>query len=289
MSITYLFLLKYFFRYIFFSLHFSNISSNIFFFYNSKQSKKQQKSLICDTSERQQQEPLVVIEPLTKNPLPLSETLPSTGLRQTDTSTTPNSPVRFVSHSLIRSLPHTPARSLLLARPSIPVHSTTFFKKSTFIHPTSPVIISSPELTSALFNLKQKYLLREEIVQLRRRISDLEAENKQAKEEIKDLVIINEGLGKESDLQSKTAESMISESKKSESEDKLSGDNDGKSSSEIQPSQLSTERFFDPKAARAEMKILLKTILRKFQLKIDEVFLSSDNKQILNKLIPELT
>ena len=36
------------------------------------------------------------------------------------------------------------------------------------------------------------------------------------------------------------------------------------------------------------MKILLKTIPRKYQLNIDEVFLSPNNKQILNKLILEL-
>ncbi|KAF0406517.1 hypothetical protein F8M41_008842 [Gigaspora margarita] len=129
--------------------------------------------------------------------------------------------------------------------PLTPVHSTTSPKKSTFSHPTSPVIISLPELTSSLSNLKQKYLslrlsesmytkkqqkiqqqklfeeseaenksLREEIAQLRHRISNLEAENKQAKKEIEALVIINEGLGKKLDLQSKTAGSMISESEK---------------------------------------------------------------------------
>ncbi|KAF0396049.1 hypothetical protein F8M41_010141 [Gigaspora margarita] len=220
-------------------------------------------------------EPLIVIEPLTKNPLPLSETLTSTRLCQTSTSTTPNSPVRSAPHSPIRSLLHTPARSSSLARPSTPVHLTTSPKKSTFSHPTLPVIISSPELTSALSNLKQKYLplrlsesmytekqqniqlqksfeeseaendsLRKEIAQLRSRISDLEAENKQAKEEIEALVIINKGLGKESDLQSKTAGSMISKSEKSESEGEIFDDNNGKSSSEIQPSQLSTKRSF---------------------------------------------
>ncbi|KAF0561600.1 hypothetical protein F8M41_022515 [Gigaspora margarita] len=66
--------------------------------------------------------------------------------------------------------------------------------------------------------------LREEIAQLRRGISDLEAENKQAKEEIEALVIINEGLGKKSDLQSKTAGLPISKSEKSESEGELSDD-----------------------------------------------------------------
>ncbi|KAF0512516.1 hypothetical protein F8M41_017986 [Gigaspora margarita] len=239
--------------------------------------------------------PLVVIKPLTKNSLPLFETLPLTRLHQTGTSTTPNSPVRSALHSPIRSLPHTPARSSPLARPSTPVHSTTSSKKSTFSHPTSPIIISSSKLTSALSNLKQKYLsfrlpesmytekqqniqrqksfeeleaenesLHEEIAQLRRRISNLEAENKQVKEEIKALVIINEGLGKELDLQFKTAGLMISESKKSENKDELSDDNDSKSSLEIQLSQLSTERSFDLKAARNEMKILLKMILRKF-------------------------
>ncbi|KAF0492524.1 hypothetical protein F8M41_021678 [Gigaspora margarita] len=103
-------------------------------------------------------EPLVVIESLTKNSLPSSKTLPSTGLCQTGTSTTSNSPVQSALHSSIRSLPHTPARSSPLARPSTPVHSTTSCKKSTFSHPTLPVIILSPELTSALSNLKQKYL-----------------------------------------------------------------------------------------------------------------------------------
>ncbi|KAF0455598.1 hypothetical protein F8M41_001460 [Gigaspora margarita] len=52
---------------------------------------------------------LIVIKPLTKNPLPLSKTLPSTGLHQTGTSTTPNSPIRSAPYSPIRSLPHTPA------------------------------------------------------------------------------------------------------------------------------------------------------------------------------------
>ncbi|KAF0424590.1 hypothetical protein F8M41_006482 [Gigaspora margarita] len=221
-------------------------------------------------------EPLIVIKPLTKNPLLSSETLPSTGLCQTGTSTTPNSPIRSALHSLIQSLPHTPARSSLLARHSTPVHLITSSKKLTFSHPTSHVIISLLELTSDLSNLKQKYSsfrlaeslhtekhkvlndkihlkknesLHKEIAQLRRRISDLEAENKQAKEEIKALVIINEGIGKKSDLQSKTAGSTILERKKSEREGELSDDNDGKSSSEIQPSQLSTERSFDLKAA----------------------------------------
>ncbi|KAF0357393.1 hypothetical protein F8M41_014552 [Gigaspora margarita] len=55
---------------------------------------------------------------------------------------------------------------------------------------------------------------------------------------------------------------MISESKKSKSKDELSDGNDGKSSSEIQSSQLSTERSFDPKAAR---------------------YFAPSNKQILNK------
>ncbi|KAF0494455.1 hypothetical protein F8M41_021248 [Gigaspora margarita] len=67
----------------------------------SKQSKKQQNPLKCNISECQQQEPLIVIEPLTKNLLPLSETLSSTGLCQTSTSTTPNSPVRFALYSPI--------------------------------------------------------------------------------------------------------------------------------------------------------------------------------------------
>ncbi|KAF0420933.1 hypothetical protein F8M41_006868 [Gigaspora margarita] len=135
---------------------------------------------------------------------------------------------------------HTPTRSSPLARPSTPVYSTTFSKKSTFSYPTSPVIISSSELTFALSNLKQKYSLlqlpkknkslRKEIAQLRYRISDLEAENKQAKEEIEALITINKGLGKEMDLQFKP---IILESKKSKSKDELFDDNDSKSSSEI--------------------------------------------------------
>ncbi|KAF0510049.1 hypothetical protein F8M41_018509 [Gigaspora margarita] len=71
-----------------------------------KQSKKQQKPLKCDSSEHQQQKLLIVIEPLTKNPLSLSETLPLTGLCQASTSTTSNSPVQSVPHSPIRSLSH---------------------------------------------------------------------------------------------------------------------------------------------------------------------------------------
>ncbi|KAF0531890.1 hypothetical protein F8M41_011618 [Gigaspora margarita] len=67
----------------------------------SKQLKRQRKPLKCNTSECQQQEPLVVIEPLTKNLLPLFETLPSTGLCQTSTSTTPNSPIQSAPHSPI--------------------------------------------------------------------------------------------------------------------------------------------------------------------------------------------
>jgi hypothetical protein len=95
--------------------------------------------------------------------------------------------------------------------------------------------------------------LREEIAKLKRRVSELEAENKQAKEEIEALIIINEGFGKELDLQSKTAGSIISESEKSESEGELSDGDDGKSSSEIQPSQLSAKRSFDPKEARVSL------------------------------------
>ena len=121
----------------------------------SKRPKKQRKPLKCNTSESQQQEPIVVIEPLTENPLPSSETLPSTGLRQTGTSTTQNFPVRSAPHSPVRSAPHSPMQSL----PHSPVRSSPLARPSTpaFSHPTSPVIISSPELTSALSNLKQRY------------------------------------------------------------------------------------------------------------------------------------
>ncbi|KAF0534162.1 hypothetical protein F8M41_010177 [Gigaspora margarita] len=66
-----------------------------------KQSKKQRKPLKCNTSECQQLELLVAIEPLTKNPLSSSETLPLTGLCQTGTSITPNLPVRSAPHSPI--------------------------------------------------------------------------------------------------------------------------------------------------------------------------------------------
>ena len=95
--------------------------------------------------------------------------------------------------------------------------------------------------------------LREEIVKLKRRVADLEAENKHAKEEIEALIIINESFGNESDLQSTPAGSTISESNKSESEGELSDGDDGKSSSEIQPTQLSAKRSFDPKDARVSL------------------------------------
>ena len=86
--------------------------------------------------------------------------------------------------------------------------------------------------------------LREEIAKLRRRISNLEAKNKQAKEEIEALIIINEGFGKESDLQSKTAKSTISESDKSESENELSDGDDSKSSSEIKHISTKYKKIF---------------------------------------------
>ena len=44
----------------------------------------------------------------------------------------------------------------------------------------------------------------------------------------------------------------------------------------------------DSKEARAEMKVLMKTIPQKFRLRVDEVFSSSENKKILNRLVPEL-
>ena len=44
----------------------------------------------------------------------------------------------------------------------------------------------------------------------------------------------------------------------------------------------------DSKEARAEMKVLMKTIPQEFRLLIDEVFSSSENKKILNRLVPEL-
>jgi len=44
----------------------------------------------------------------------------------------------------------------------------------------------------------------------------------------------------------------------------------------------------DPKEARAEEKVLMKTIPQKYQLKVDKVFSSSDNRKILNRLVPEL-
>ena len=36
------------------------------------------------------------------------------------------------------------------------------------------------------------------------------------------------------------------------------------------------------------MKVLLKTIPKKYELKVDEVFLSKNNQDILKKLVPEL-
>ena len=53
----------------------------------SKRPKKQWKPLKCDTSKSQQQEPLIVIEPLTENPLPLSKTLSISKLYQIGTFT----------------------------------------------------------------------------------------------------------------------------------------------------------------------------------------------------------
>ena len=44
----------------------------------------------------------------------------------------------------------------------------------------------------------------------------------------------------------------------------------------------------DSKEARAEMKVLMKTIPQKFRLRVDEVFSSSENKKILNRLVPKL-
>ncbi|KAF0387354.1 hypothetical protein F8M41_011246 [Gigaspora margarita] len=66
--------------------------------------------------------------------------------------------MRYIRMSTTRTSHYTLARSSPLARPLTSVHSTTYSKKLTFIHPTSPVIILSPELTFALSNLKQKYL-----------------------------------------------------------------------------------------------------------------------------------
>jgi hypothetical protein len=44
----------------------------------------------------------------------------------------------------------------------------------------------------------------------------------------------------------------------------------------------------DSKEARAEMKVLMKTIPQEFRLRVDEVYTSSENKKILNRLVPEL-
>jgi hypothetical protein len=44
----------------------------------------------------------------------------------------------------------------------------------------------------------------------------------------------------------------------------------------------------DSKEARAEMKVLMKSIPQEFRLRVDEVYMSSENKKILNRLIPEL-
>ena len=44
----------------------------------------------------------------------------------------------------------------------------------------------------------------------------------------------------------------------------------------------------DSKEARAEMRVLMKTIPQEFRLLVDEVFTSSENKKILNRLVPEL-
>lgn len=49
-----------------------------------------------------------------------------------------------------------------------------------------------------------------------------------------------------------------------------------------------TEDEPNPVGARAEMKILMKSIPEEYQLKVDQVFSSSDNKKILGKIIPEL-
>ncbi|KAF0558609.1 hypothetical protein F8M41_008530 [Gigaspora margarita] len=133
MSITYLFFLNISFDNFFFFTLLKYFFQYIFSLYNVKTIEKTtKKPLKCNTSECQQQEPLIVIKPLT-DPLPLSETLSSTGLHQTGTFTTPNSPIQSALHSPIRSLLHTPAQSSPLARPSTPVHSTTSPKKSTFI------------------------------------------------------------------------------------------------------------------------------------------------------------
>jgi hypothetical protein len=44
----------------------------------------------------------------------------------------------------------------------------------------------------------------------------------------------------------------------------------------------------NPKEARAEMKVLMKTIPKEYQLRVDEVFSSSKNKEISGRLIPKL-
>jgi hypothetical protein len=44
----------------------------------------------------------------------------------------------------------------------------------------------------------------------------------------------------------------------------------------------------DSKEARAEMKVLMKTIPQEFRLRVDEVFSSSENRKTLNRLVPEL-
>jgi hypothetical protein len=130
---------------------------------------------------------------------------------------------------------------------------------------------------------------------LRAEIEELKKKNKKLEEEVETMVYINEEFANESDKYKKLNE-RLTKKLEDKSEEFDNSDEDEPSPPKrrrVQPSRTAkgkaaSDSESDSKDARAEMKVLMKTIPPNLELRVDEVFSSSENKKILNKLVPEL-
>jgi DNA repair exonuclease SbcCD ATPase subunit len=135
--------------------------------------------------------------------------------------------------------------------------------------------------------------LRAEIEELRNRNAELEEENRKLEGEIETMTYINNEFAKESEEYKRLNERLT---KRLDEAEELGSDEDRPNPPKrrrVQPDRRAKDKMAsddesDSKDARAEMKILMKTIPANLELRVDEVFSSSTNKRILNSLVPEL-
>ena len=111
--------------------------------------------------------------------------------------------------------------------------------------------------------------------------------------EVETMNFINEEFAKESEDYRKMNERLTKKIGPQDTNSKGSNSGEGSKRQRIQPSRKAKRKSVsgdepELQEARAEMRVLMKTVPAKFQLKRNETFTSFTNKKILSNLVPEL-